>query len=249
MRSAAVTLAALVAVVSASAIPAKRELAKVYSSCTVKDTVAITFDDGPFIYEDELIPLLANYSAKATFFLNGNNYGCIYDDDRVKTVRALLAAGHELGGHTWSHAHMAQISWDKVHHEMYLVAEALVKVAGVMPALMRPPYGEVNDRALAAVHARNQSVIMWDFDSQDSIGATVAKSDSLYSEMAKKRPDSILTLNHSVLKNTVREVLPHALEVLSQAGYKFVTVSECLGGIPAYQYTTEPAEKDDTWKC
>ncbi|KZV88172.1 glycoside hydrolase/deacetylase [Exidia glandulosa HHB12029] len=248
MRSVCFTLAAFIAVATASVLP-KRDLATVYSKCTVKDTVAITFDDGMFIYEEELLPLLANYSAKATFFLNGNNYACIYDDKSVQSVRNLLDSGHEIGAHTWSHAHMAQLSWDKLHHEMFLIEDALVKVAGVMPALMRPPYGEYNDRALAAIKARNQSAIIWDFDSQDSIGATVAKSKSLYDEAAAKRPDSILTLNHSVLKNTVREVLPHALEVLSKAGYKFVTVSECLGGLQPYQFVQYRGMKDDTWKC
>lgn len=94
MRSVSLAaFAALVAAatVTASVLPTKRDLATVYTKCTVssrlrhasgntnlsyatwcmqvKDTVALTFDDGVFIYEDELLPLLANYSAKATFFL------------------------------------------------------------------------------------------------------------------------------------------------------------------------------------
>lgn len=243
------TLLAFVALASASALPAKRDLAKVYSSCTVKDTVALTFDDGVFDYEDELIPLLEQYNAKATFFLNGKNYACIYDEKSVNTVKALYAAGHELGSHTWSHIHMAKTEWNPLHNEMFKIEQALVKIVGVMPAFMRPPYGEYNDRALAAVFYRNQSAVVWDFDSQDSVGATVAESKALYDGIVKKRPDSLLPLNHSVLKDTVRQVIPYALDVLSKAGYKFVTVSECLGGIPAYQFVQDPAERDDTWKC
>ena len=85
-------IAAFVATASAAALP-KRDLATVYDKCQVGDkdrpdravlnvrntftqvsptgekTVALTFDDGVFIYEDELIPLLAKYNATSTFFL------------------------------------------------------------------------------------------------------------------------------------------------------------------------------------
>jgi len=249
MRSVAVAAAATVLAVVVSASPVKpRELAQLYTSCSTPGVVAITFDDGPYIYEEDLLPLLANYSAKATFFLNGHNWACIYDDDRVKAVQDIYAAGHELGSHTWSHIDMAKTDWNTIHHEMYLIEQALVKIVGVMPALIRPPYGSYNSRALSAVAARNQSAVNWDLDSRDGLEATVEETKKIYDDAIAKQPKSILTLNHSVRKTTVKETIPYALEKLSAAGYRFVTVSECLG-TAAYQFTQAAAARDATWKC
>ncbi|KZV87801.1 glycoside hydrolase/deacetylase [Exidia glandulosa HHB12029] len=257
MRSSVFALlaAAVVGVVAQETSPAmppleKRALATVYTKCKVANTVAITFDDGPYSYEQELITTLAKYKAKATFFLNGHNWACIYDDSRIAAVKALYAAGHELGGHTWSHANMSSLTWDKMHNEMWKVEEALIRIVGVNPALFRPPYGEYNNLALSAIAARNQSAIMWDFDSGDSSGKTPAQTNALYDTLASKKPSSVLTLNHSTYNTTAKQTIPHALEVLSKRGYKFVTVSQCLGGgVKAYQWTQKAGVKDSTWKC
>ncbi|KAH7106816.1 carbohydrate esterase family 4 protein [Auriculariales sp. MPI-PUGE-AT-0066] len=252
MRSAvaAVVVAALASVTSAHAIPGKRELATVYTKCTNPNTVAITFDDGPFMYEEELMGVLANYSAVATFFLNGNNWACIYDEKPAASVKALYDAGHELASHTFTHMNMSDpaISWDKMHRDMYLMEQALVKITGAMPALLRPPYGAYNDRALSAIAHRNMSAIIWDWDSEDSLGKNGTEIKARYDDIIAKKPANILTLNHSVQKITVKESMPYALDKLKQAGYTFVKVSECLG-IEPYQFVQEPAARDATWKC
>ena len=89
----------------------------------------------------------------------------------------------------------------------------------------RPPYGAYDTRVLSVAAARNQSVIMWDFDSEDTLGRSANSTKAMYKEIVDKKLKNALALNHSIKEPTVKEVIPYALEILSKAGYKFVTVS------------------------
>jgi len=73
---------------------------------------------------------------------------------------------------------------------------------------MRPPFGSTNSRALAAVKDRNQSVVMWDFDSMDGLGKTAVEIKKRYDDLIATTPQSILTLNHSVQKITACVLFP-----------------------------------------
>lgn len=67
-------------------------------SCTVPGEVALTFDDGPADYTIEVLDKLAAAGLKATFFLNGQNWGSI--DDHVGAVQRMISDGHQVGSHT-----------------------------------------------------------------------------------------------------------------------------------------------------
>lgn len=71
----------------------------IISSCTVSGVFALTFDDGPFMYTEQVLDTLAANNVKATFFLNGMNYGNIYD--YTSTVQRMVAEGHQVGSHTY----------------------------------------------------------------------------------------------------------------------------------------------------
>lgn len=92
------------AVVPAAASPVANLQARqipagsVISSCTTPGTVALTFDDGPFIYTERVLDALSSAGAKATFFLNGQNWGNI--NDFASTVRRMESEGHQVGSHT-----------------------------------------------------------------------------------------------------------------------------------------------------
>jgi peptidoglycan/xylan/chitin deacetylase (PgdA/CDA1 family) len=227
----------------------KRAQAKVYTKCTGNKQVAITFDDGPYAFDEQLRTALAKYKAKATFFVNVRNWGCSYDDDRIKFMRDLYKDGHEFGSHTATHKNMSTLTWNQMHSEMWGAEEMLIRVLGVNPAMFRPPYGAYTPSVLSAVAARNQSVIMWDFDSEDTLGRTPASTKAMYKSLVDKKVKNALALNHSIKEPTVKEVIPYALDILSKAGYTFVPVSKCLG-IKPYQWTQKQGTKNAaTWKC
>jgi peptidoglycan/xylan/chitin deacetylase (PgdA/CDA1 family) len=73
----------------------------VITSCTVPGTVALTFDDGPFIYTNDLLDKLAAVGFKASFFQNGQNWDNIYNYNA--TIQRMITDGHQVCSHTYVH--------------------------------------------------------------------------------------------------------------------------------------------------
>lgn len=71
----------------------------VITHCAIPGTIALTFDDGPYIYTPQILDTLAQHDVRATFFLNGHNRGHI--DTSPEVVQRTLAEGHQLGSHTF----------------------------------------------------------------------------------------------------------------------------------------------------
>ncbi|EUC63916.1 carbohydrate esterase family 4 protein, partial [Rhizoctonia solani AG-3 Rhs1AP] len=197
-----------------------RALAQVITKCTKPNTVAITVDDGPYWYVYDISKALVAAGAKGTFFFNGDNYECIYDANNIKRVKYAYDKGHQIASHTWAHKNLSTLTWDQVHDEMWRVEQALQRIAGVVPAFMRPPYGSYNDNVRKAAGVRGQKLVTWDFDSGDSVGATPAQSKAMYDKIIAQRPSSILTLNHETHERTAHEVIPYVVPRLQAAGYK-----------------------------
>jgi peptidoglycan/xylan/chitin deacetylase (PgdA/CDA1 family) len=225
-----------------------RGAAQVITKCTKPNTVALTFDDGPWYYLYNISKALVAAGAKGTFFFNGNNYGCIYSADNIKRVKYAYNKGHQVASHTWAHKDLTTLTWDQVHDEMWRVEQALQRIIGVVPAFMRPPYGNYNDNVRNVAGARGQNIAIWDFDSQDSIGATPAQSEQYYDQIIAQHPSTILTLNHEVYETTAHQVIPYAIQKLKAAGYELVTLAECLGQQP-YQSVGTPGTPDSSWTC
>ncbi|KAK0431951.1 carbohydrate esterase family 4 protein [Armillaria borealis] len=211
--------------------PTKRQTGGVITSCT---------DDGPYIYSQNIVDMLDAKGVKGTFFVK-------------QRYRTQYSKGHQIASHTWAHKDLATLTTDQVRsslidNEFQLTANtaALEKILGVRVAFMRPPYGSYNDGVLQVAAAHNQSVIIWDFDSGDSVGEAPADSEKDYDTLVAKHPSTILTLNHETVGDTT--VLPHALDDLLGAGYNLVTVAECLG-LPPYLSVAAPGTQDISWTC
>ncbi|KAG8909125.1 Carbohydrate esterase 4 protein, partial [Tulasnella sp. 408] len=239
----------------------------VYTSCSAPNTVAITFDDGPYIYNADIVNTLGQYNAKATFFVNGNNCEykwslevedtgwrltsllsrsdqCIYTEENQQRLQNAYGAGHQIASHTWAHLDWTTLSNDQLMSEMTRTDEALTKILGVKPAFVRPPYGSYNAASQDVARENGQSIVIWDFDSGDSVGASAQQSETAYQNIINQGPSSILTLNHETYETTAHEVLPFALNALQAKGYQFVTVAECLGGLEPYLSVGEPQARD-----
>jgi peptidoglycan/xylan/chitin deacetylase (PgdA/CDA1 family) len=70
----------------------------VIDKCTVAGKVALTFDDGPSIYTEQLLDILKAGGQKATFFVNGQNYDNIYN--YASTIQRMVTEGHQVASHT-----------------------------------------------------------------------------------------------------------------------------------------------------
>ena len=83
--------------VEISAVP----VGQIITQCTVPGTFALTFDDGPYTYTDKILDILRANGVKATFFVNGQNFGNINDPVNQARVRRAINEGHQIGSHTY----------------------------------------------------------------------------------------------------------------------------------------------------
>ncbi|KAF8867035.1 glycoside hydrolase/deacetylase [Acephala macrosclerotiorum] len=112
--------------------------------CANPGDMALTFDDGPFIYTSHILDLLDQYNASATFFITGNNNGKGAIDNTSLAwptlIKRMYTEGHQVASHTWSHPDLCNITSDQRKNEMYKNEMALRNIIGVIPTYMRPPY-------------------------------------------------------------------------------------------------------------
>ncbi|KAF7351549.1 hypothetical protein MSAN_01587400 [Mycena sanguinolenta] len=208
-----------------------RAVPQVVYSCQNQDEIALTFDDGPYIYLRQISDAFTAANASATFFMNGNNWDCIYEPARMSDVEYAYKAGHMIGSHTWGHTDLtANLTHDQINDQMFRMEQAFSRIIGVIPAFMRPPYGNYNDDVLSVMSSRGQSAAMWDTDTGDADGNTVATSESVYDEVANSGVQNALILEHETLKNTTEQLVPYAIKLFQSKGFK---VSHSLARIMA----------------
>lgn len=238
--------AALVSVVSAAPC---NGAARVVSNCEVSGTVALTFDDGPVGYDLQIANKLNG--GKGTFFVNGNNWGCIYD--KADDLKAMYNAGHTIGSHTWSHADLARLNYNQINEELAKVEEAMIKILGVRPTYMRPPFGSYNDLVIQVLKDRGYTKLwMWTDDTEDGNrnGEDVPYAKSVYDRVARDFPKPHNILNHSPYQTTANQVVPYAVQKLQAAGYKLQTLNQCIGGGEwPYIWVSNPGNRDSSWRC
>lgn len=229
--------------------PSPRQNApQVVSHCIQHKTVALTFDDGPYNNAKFIVDTLDKAGAKGTFFYNGNNWECIYN--QVENIEYVYQHGHQIGSHTWSHSHLLSFNRSQVISEFQKVDDALRRILGILPAFWRPPYGEYNQTILDIASGQfERTAVLWDLDSGDSTGSTVAHSKAIYDKAIQSDKSNYISLEHETSSTTAHQVLPYAISVLQKAGYNLVTVAECLGGLDPYQQVSTPQKPNSNWHC
>jgi len=183
--------------------------------------IAMTFDDGPSpATTPRLLDILKQRNIKATFFMIGQNAQA-----NPTIVQRILAEGHEIGNHTWTHPQLSKLSDDRVTEELDKTQNAIKSACGYTPVLMRPPYGAITARQKEWIEKQfGLSVIIWSVDPFDwkRPGESVIEQRIL----AGARPGAII-LSHDIHKQTV-DAMPATLDALAAKGFKFVTVSQLI---------------------
>jgi peptidoglycan/xylan/chitin deacetylase (PgdA/CDA1 family) len=188
---------------------------------TQEKIVALSFDDGPTrAGVDAVLPILARYDARATFFLIGNDLA-----NAPGEGGRLLAAGHELGNHSYTHGRMWGL-FPGAYEDEIRRTDALLRREGAAPRFFRPPYGKRLTGLPIAVERTGYRTIMWSFEDPMTETDPRAYADKM---LAQVRPGAILIM-HVMYKSgqTARDALPLILEGLKTRGYRAVTVGEAL---------------------
>lgn len=189
---------------------------------TAQPVLALTFDDGP---DPERTPrvldMLAEAGARATFFVIGQKVLRHAD-----LARRIVAEGHEIGNHSFSHPYLVTQGDDAVLREVDLAQRAVFDVVGHQPVIFRAPHGRFTPHQKAMLHAnRALPTIGWNVDPKD----WRYPGETLIAErmIAGAAPGAIL-LAHDV-NDQMLGALPETLAGILAQGLEFRTISALLG--------------------
>ncbi len=123
---------------------------------TAEPVVAFTFDDGPGPrWTPMVLDALDEAAVPATFFVVGRNL----------TEHAGLVTGrmgrHEVGNHSWSHDDLAVLDRVQVGEELARTHEAIERIVGRPPTLLRPPYGHLGGSTVLVADSFGYDIILW----------------------------------------------------------------------------------------
>ncbi|WP_374523140.1 polysaccharide deacetylase family protein [Streptomyces malaysiensis] len=197
--------------------------------CAIAKCVALTFDAGPSGNTPRLLKILKREHVHATFFMLGKNHIVKHPD----LVRRIADEGHELANHTWSHKILTKTDSDEVRSEITRVQDAVARLTGRTPLLMRPPQGRTDERVSKICRELGVAQVLWSVTAKDYQTTDSALIEKRVLDQTKR--DGIILL-HDIYKGTVPAV-PGILAKLKKDGYTVVTVSQLMA--PA---TPEPGK-------
>ena len=209
-----------------------------------KKYVALSFDDGPDMRytssTSRILDTLEKYGAKATFFVlatqldyNGvadETTGETFAERNAKLVKRAYDMGMEIGSHTYNHKDLNTLSTEEIQKELGDACAKTEAITGGKVQIMRPPYGNANEKVRNAI---DMPMIIWDVDSLDWQSKD---PDKIYDEvMTHVKPGSVI-LMHDIY-NTTADGVEKVVPALIDKGYTIVTVSELY---QIYGKTLEP---------
>ena len=185
-----------------------------YDETKQRPMIALTFDDGPGEYTEELINCLVENNAKATFFMLGQNV-----EAYPEIAKELSDAGMELGNHSYSHPDLVTIGAEAAAQQVSNTDAALKAATGFEATVMRPPGGSFNDSVKAAI---DHQLIIWSIDTRD--WATKSE-DQTYQVVMDNAQDGSVVLMHDIHEWSVKAAIRMIPDLIAK-GFKLVTVSE-----------------------
>lgn len=204
-----------------SATVGNREL-PIYCVEKEQPEIALTFD-AAWGNEDtaRILQILQEQEVRATFFMTGG-WVKAYPED----VKAIRAAGHDLGNHSENHKNMSRLSDTEKREELMSVHSKVKDLTGYEMFLFRPPYGDYDNAVVNTAKACGYYTIQWDVDSldwkdygTDSIIKTVCENSHL--------GNGSIILCHNGAKHTA-DALTDLIVKLKEKGFTFVPVSELI---------------------
>lgn len=208
---------------------------------------AITYDDGPYLYQKELTDLYAKAGQHATYFINVQNWDCAYDAPFPENLQYAVKMGMTIGSHTATHPHLPQLSLKEIDKQVNLVNNFTWSTLGLIPLTLRPPYGETTEEIND--HLRKQHgihVVQWSLDAGDADGLSV---DQTVKRIRKELHKGDILLNHETHASSIKKVAPRLLRIFKKRGLKSVGIGKCLGIKPYKVKLRKTPKRKPSWNC
>jgi peptidoglycan/xylan/chitin deacetylase (PgdA/CDA1 family) len=227
----AATAAAGGSALYAAMAPASQLFGKTICRGKNHSQIALTYDDGPNGRETpRLLELLAQRSAKATFFLVGKHVKA-----QPGIVRDILRQGHAIGNHTFHHANLLWLEPRRIQQELMYCQRAIEDATGHTPAYFRPPFGLRRPAVFNSARGMHLTPVMWTatcYDWKYKSAETVMKFAA--KDIEKSGFGSVVLLHDGDFR-TMGADRDHTLKATAlivakyqDQGYKFVSISEMM---------------------
>jgi peptidoglycan/xylan/chitin deacetylase (PgdA/CDA1 family) len=184
--------------------------------------VALTFDDGPSPeYTDSILSVLRREQVRATFFVVGASLA-----EHPELGQRIVAAGHVLGNHTWSHPRMVGLPFAEVRRQVD-DTDRQIRLAGEGGAIyFRAPSSHKFVLLPWHLHRTGRTNVSWDVEPETY---ETTADGIIRHTLEKVRPGSVILLHPWFRsRGATREALPRLIRGLHERGYTLVTVPELL---------------------
>ncbi|KAI4610542.1 uncharacterized protein J4E87_010796 [Alternaria ethzedia] len=205
--------------------------------CNNPGTVAITYDDGPYIYTEGVMKLFEARGAHATFFITGNNIGKgAIDENWAGVIKKMYDNGHQVASHTWSHQDLSAITKEEVYDQMVKNEMAIRNIIGKYPTYMRPPYSSCTGSCQEVMADLGYVVSYFDLDTDDYNQLTPEKiqvaKDNFKNGIDTRNEGYFdgdrLAIGHDIHQLTAENLTVYMLDYLYSQGLRAVTMGECM---------------------
>jgi peptidoglycan/xylan/chitin deacetylase (PgdA/CDA1 family) len=190
--------------------------------------LALTYDDGPNDPDTwRLLEVLERQAVKATFFLIGR-----FVAQKPEIARAVAAAGHAIGNHSWDHPNLIFSSAAEVRRQLHQTQQAIFDNTGISAKLFRPPFGGRRPATLRIARALGLEPVMWNVSCYDW---KPISADEIARHAARQIRGGDVILLHDgghrrmgVDRSRSIEATDRLLARHKAEGYEFVTIPEML---------------------
>mgnify|MGYP000886284216 FL=1 len=184
--------------------------------------VVLTFDDGPHPRTTpKVLEILKSRRIRAIFFVLG-----LQAARYPELVKQIHEEGHLIGNHSYSHKNLAQLSESALKEELSRTSRLIESITGCRPEYLRPPYGAMNGKVLAAANQEGMKIMLWTIDPKDWLQkneASILQQTERQLGMTNGRLRGGALLLHDIYPSTVRALEP-ILDRLSTYEYAVASI-------------------------
>ena len=183
-----------------------------------KKLLALTFDDGPSKYTNELLDTLNSENVKVTFFVLGENI--------IKNNENILLKEYEAGQlvciHSYKHVFFTKISKEAIVEQISMTKNIIYNITSYTPSYIRVPYGILNDKVRSVLKEENLENILWNVDSLDW---KYKNTNKTVEHIITETSGNDIILMHDTSKTSI-DSAKQIIRYFKEKGFEFVTVYE-----------------------
>lgn len=208
---------------------------KYLDKCKTPGHVALTFDDGPGEFSENLISIADQLNVKLTLFVIGNK---LSNPQYREAIKSYHRAGHTIASHTFSHPYITKLTEVELRDELKKTDDAIFEIINMRPIFMRNPYSDSNQQTMSLIHFMGYKSIFTSLDTEDTVHALTNPGKILSNVnqalQADPKTNSFVITQHETYNVSVN-YLPSIVDAVRKRNYKIVDIATCFGAPTAYR--------------